>query len=165
VHPTKPQTVFAAGAHSGGGLYITTDGGAKWTKVAGTLPPGNVTDLSLVIDGSNDVLHVGMPSQGVFRSMDGGNSWELIHAFTEMRRILLGVDPTNWRDVVAMSVSSAGSLERIDRTTDGATFEPIAGDVHFAGLFGGNDQGWYDAYVLRTAGEPDRIIVAGIPSG
>lgn len=162
VHPTKPQNIYAAGAHSGGGLYVSNDAGATWRKVSGTLPPGNVTDLSLIIDGSNEVLHAGMPSRGVFRSMDGGQSWELIHAFNDMRRILLGVDPGNWRDVVAMSVSAAGSLERIDRTTNGTDWDPIATDITFGGLFGGNNQGWYDAYVHRTPGEPHRIIVGGI---
>lgn len=162
VHPTKSNIVYAAGAHSGGGLYLSKDAGATWTKIGGTLPPGNVTDLSLIVDGSNDVLHAAMPSQGIFRSMNGGESWELIHAFTDMRRILIGVYPNDWRDVVAMSVSAAGSLERIDRTMNGADFEPIATDVAFGGLFGGNNQGWYDAYVLRTPNDPDRIIVGGI---
>lgn len=162
VHPTKPQNVYAGSASSGGGLYVSNDAGATWRKVGGTLPPSSVSDLSLVIDGNKEVLHVGMPSQGVFRSTDGGENWELIQSFSQMRRILLGVNPDDWHDVVAMSVASDGSLERIDRTTDGATWDQIANDVAFQGLFGGNNQGWYDAYVLRAKGDPDRIIVGGI---
>ena len=65
-----------------GGAYLTTNGGALWTKkhtglpnVTGTLPraiiikPGSATEFYIGLDGG------GATSRGVWRTTNGGNSW------------------------------------------------------------------------------------------
>ena len=98
VHPTDPDTVWVAAEgplwSPGGerGLYLTTDGGATWTRTLGSDEGDGrwtgVTDIE--IDPRNpDVLYAvtwqrhrtvaayigGGPRSGIHRSTDGGRTW------------------------------------------------------------------------------------------
>jgi hypothetical protein len=172
-HPTIEGRVYASTARSGGGVYLSTDGGVSWTKLAGGLPPSDVTDLALTQNGSNDVLYAGVPSHGVFLSTDGGNSWNLASptsttgSFSDMRRINLDVDPSNWQTVVAMSINTAGDFEDLQQSTDvGADWSSIAGDLTSNGSIfsfqGDAPQGWYDAYVRMDPKNPSHLFVGAL---
>jgi photosystem II stability/assembly factor-like uncharacterized protein len=166
VHPVNSNTVYAAGSRSGGGVYISDDAGKTWRKVTGGLPSGDVTDMTLAMDGSNTVIYVGMPSQGTYRSHDGGTNWVRVHSYLQMRRILLSVDPNNWRDIIDMSVDFEGGLEGVMRSTVGGgeadDWESIDGQLQPELIFGSNNQGWYDAYVVRNPENANEILVGGI---
>ncbi|MEP7234594.1 MAG: hypothetical protein ABI778_04790, partial [Ignavibacteriota bacterium] len=166
VNPNKSSTIYAAAAGGGGGLYISTNSGATWAKTSGDLPPGDVTDLVYGNNGSSDVLYVGIPSHGVFRSIDGGQSWINVFQAKEMRRVNLGIDPNNWKDVVVLSANFNGGFETLQRTVDGgALWDDISGNLGQIDIFSngsGNPQGWYDAYVVRDPLVPGSILVGGI---
>ncbi|TDR40355.1 hypothetical protein DFR29_11355 [Tahibacter aquaticus] len=78
INPQQPQVVLA-GAFLGpftpgdASLYRSTDGGTRWTPLAG-LPPGNVTEIEYVSDGSTVVSLDG----AVYRSTDAGQNWQLL---------------------------------------------------------------------------------------
>jgi photosystem II stability/assembly factor-like uncharacterized protein len=96
-HPEDPDTVFAAaGGHLWGytgsrGLFKTTDGGKTWKQIKRGLPDdGKTGAIDLIMDPSNpDTLYAGFwqrirrpyrfdsggPNGGIFKSTDGGNSW------------------------------------------------------------------------------------------
>jgi photosystem II stability/assembly factor-like uncharacterized protein len=95
VHPTNPDTVFVAaignpfGPGSDRGLYRSRDGGQSWEKVLFKSDVAGVNDL--VIDPTNpDVLYAsvfqiqrktwqvwsGGPDSGIWKSTDGGDTWE-----------------------------------------------------------------------------------------
>ena len=94
VHPENSDTVWVAAQgplwSKGGerGLYMTTDGGASWTRTLGNEEWTGVTDI--VIDpGNPDILYAatwdrhrtvaaymgGGPGSGIHKSTDGGQSW------------------------------------------------------------------------------------------
>ncbi|MBU1985450.1 T9SS type A sorting domain-containing protein, partial [bacterium] len=95
VHPTNPDTIFAAtwqrirspeyrqAGGRGSGIYRTTDGGDTWQRLTDGLPPaGNdVGRIGLAISRSNpNVLYACYADHpgyflGVFRSIDGGETW------------------------------------------------------------------------------------------
>jgi uncharacterized protein (TIGR03437 family) len=82
VHPLNPDTMFAGAAS--GGVWRTTDGGKSWTPLTDLLP--NLAVNALAFDPTNpDIIYAGtgegyfnsdaMRGAGIFRSLDGGNSW------------------------------------------------------------------------------------------
>jgi photosystem II stability/assembly factor-like uncharacterized protein len=74
--PANPQRIwFAADQSSAGGPYLSTDGGATWSRRASGLPaPGRVTALVVnpLLAGE---LYVAVPGHGLYRSSNGGASW------------------------------------------------------------------------------------------
>src|SRR5262249_32704109 len=119
------------------------------------------TDLTYARDGERDILYAGLPSLGTYLSTDGGETWANVHAYVQMRRVMVGVDPKNWKDIVDMSVYNDGSFEGVSRSTDGGgTWQNKSSGLF--NIFGSNNQGWYDAYVHRDPNDPDRILAGGI---
>ncbi|HET9137455.1 MAG TPA: hypothetical protein VFO76_12540, partial [Candidatus Kapabacteria bacterium] len=161
VHPTNSDIVYAAGAGSGSGLYVTKNGGVTWQKVS-ALPPGAVTDFSLVVKDGKDYLFAAVPSHGIYYSDDDGDFWDLIHNYNEMRRMHVAVDPNNPKDIVDLSISYTGEFEGLSRSVDGGnTWSDISGDFGSNGsLF--NGQGWYDAYLRRDPKNPEHFIFGAI---
>jgi len=97
-HPTDPDIAYVAAqghlwGHTGErGVFKTTDGGQSWSKLAGGLPDDNRTGATdLQMDPRDpDVLYAalwqrlrqphrfdsGGPNGGIFKSTDGGDSWQ-----------------------------------------------------------------------------------------
>jgi photosystem II stability/assembly factor-like uncharacterized protein len=71
-HPAQPHTVFAAGDT---GIFVSHDSGAKWERrgTQGDIP----TIWSLAVDPANpDTLFAGTRPAGVYRSRNGGRTWQ-----------------------------------------------------------------------------------------
>ncbi|HEV8486277.1 MAG TPA: hypothetical protein VGV87_22225 [Blastocatellia bacterium] len=78
VEPTNPAMAYLAvsGFYSGH-VFKTTDTGATWADISGTLP--NIPANALLIDPTiPGVVYVGTDI-GVFRSIRGGNGWQLFN--------------------------------------------------------------------------------------
>jgi hypothetical protein len=88
-HPIDPKVAYLGGAV--GGLWKTTDDGASWTPFPSfdILPSTAVGAIAVLTGGANgaDVIYVGTGEAnfsgsyygaGVFRSIDGGASWQLL---------------------------------------------------------------------------------------
>ena len=82
--PSQPRTFYMGVAS--GGLFRTTDGGATWTPIAdGQIPLGSMGAIA-VSDSNPNVIYVGTGSdgvrsnvstgRGVYKSVDGGASWQ-----------------------------------------------------------------------------------------
>ncbi|MFN3334548.1 MAG: WD40/YVTN/BNR-like repeat-containing protein, partial [Caldilinea sp.] len=97
VHPTNPDLVYVAalghafGVNEERGVFRSKDGGATWEKVLYVSDKAGAVDLS--IDQQNpDILYAsvwqvyrnfwelssGGPDSGLWRSLDGGDTWERI---------------------------------------------------------------------------------------
>ena len=133
VHPENSDVVWVAAQgplwSKGGerGLYLTTDGGATWTKTLGDDEWTGVTDIML--DPRNpDVLYAATwqrhrtvanylgsgPGSGIHRSRDGGRTWEKLTTGlpqSNMGKIGIAISPQN-PDVVYAAIT-------LERTTGG----------------------------------------------
>jgi photosystem II stability/assembly factor-like uncharacterized protein len=93
--PGKPDVIYAAayqrrravgqmiGGGPEGGIYKTTDGGKKWTKLTKGLPTGDTGRAGLGVDPKNPnrvyaLIDAKRPESGFFRSDDAGASWTRI---------------------------------------------------------------------------------------
>jgi len=98
--PSNPNKLFAAmyqhrrtpwSMKSGGpgsGLYLTFDGGSTWKKLGkeNGLPEGNYGRIGLAIARNNPnrvYALIEATKNGLYRSDDGGNNWELVNADPE----------------------------------------------------------------------------------
>lgn len=71
-HPTALNTVYAAS--DGGGVFRSTNAGARWSAVNGDL--GNLNARALAADPSAPgVLYLGTRGGGVFKTTNGGDAW------------------------------------------------------------------------------------------
>jgi photosystem II stability/assembly factor-like uncharacterized protein len=77
-HPSDPQTIYAAGwsiTGSGGGFFVTRDGGRRWMEPEALR--GKSVQALAVAQGDPQTLVAGA-LDGLYRSQDGGKSWERI---------------------------------------------------------------------------------------
>ncbi len=109
VHPHDPDTVFVAalghafGPNQQRGVFRSTDGGDSWQRVLFVSDKAGAVDLS--IDPNNPriiyasiwecyrsfhMMSSGGMDSGIWRSMDGGDSWENISAHEGLPAGLLG---------------------------------------------------------------------------
>ncbi|MCB0670175.1 MAG: hypothetical protein KDC80_30320 [Saprospiraceae bacterium] len=86
VHPTDPNILFVGGVS--GGIWKSTNGGASWTPLNDFLPSLSVTSI-LIHPTGPDTMYLSTgeafvvstaPGAGIFKSIDGGDTWNLIDA-------------------------------------------------------------------------------------
>jgi len=149
---------------TGGGLWKTTDGGITWRPVT----DGKITSSSVgavaVCEADPDVVYIGtgetelrgniMQGDGVYRSTDGGTSWEHLGlaATQNISRIRVHPEDCNTVWVGAFGVHSAPNPERgVYKTTDG-------GETWNKVLFRDDRSGAVDLSV--HPGNPDIVYAA-----
>ena len=99
-HPTNPDIIYiSVGDHNGWwnyglGIYKSVDGGQTWQPTANTsLFTQSVAYLRMVINPANpEELYVAQ-TNGLFRTQDGGQSWDVVHSGSHLDVALMpGVD-------------------------------------------------------------------------
>jgi photosystem II stability/assembly factor-like uncharacterized protein len=74
------QTMFAGG--SGGGIYVSVDGGSNWKPSGENLVDLDISAVSLSPDFGSDGLLLTATQAGLYRSVDRGQSWsECVEGF------------------------------------------------------------------------------------
>ncbi|MGB0974522.1 MAG: VPS10 domain-containing protein [Flavobacteriaceae bacterium] len=106
-HPTDPNTIFV-GAPSGG-VWKSTDNGSTWTEFSGGLTRLGVS--SIVIDPNTpSTIYIGTgdrdggdaPGYGVWRSTDGGMTWQAHNTGMGNRTVYeILMDPTDSNILIA----------------------------------------------------------------
>jgi photosystem II stability/assembly factor-like uncharacterized protein len=129
VHPARPSVIFAGAAD--GGVLRSSDAGATWTPLTDALPSLSIG--ALAIDPADpDIIYAGMgeanaagdnyAGDGIYRSLDGGDTWDwlgLAAAYTIGR---IAIDPTTPQRLfvaVAGGLYSKNPERGIYRTRDG----------------------------------------------
>jgi photosystem II stability/assembly factor-like uncharacterized protein len=135
VHPTNPDVVYVSAlGHAWGpnperGVYRSTNGGKSWDLVLHVSPRAGAADLTM--DRSNPrVLYAaiwqgrryphaaesGGPDSGIWRSLDGGDTWTELTRNSGLPSGLLG------RIGVTASPAQAGRVWALVEAEDGAMF-------------------------------------------
>lgn len=128
--PSQPRTFYMGVAS--GGVFRTTDGGESWQPISdGKIPVASIGSIA-VADSDPNVIWVGTGSdgarsnvstgRGVYRTTDGGETWNFVGLYNVGQIGALRVHPT---DPNTAWVSATGDLFKrntdrgIFRTTDG----------------------------------------------
>ncbi len=129
-----PWAMLSGGA--GSGIYVSRDGGAKWTKVeAAGLPKSPLGKIDVAVapsDSSRVYALIQTKDQGsVWRSDDGGASWRVVNWSRELigragYYIHLAVSPANEDEIL---ISNSSFFQSVD---GGQTFRSVnwGGDNH-----------------------------------
>ncbi|MER8543183.1 hypothetical protein NKH17_27935 [Mesorhizobium sp. M1334] len=177
IHPQDPELVFVAalgdvfGPNEERGLFRSKDGGKNWQKILYRGPDAGAVDISM--DSKNPrilfattwqtrrnfwSLNSGGPGSGLFRSFDGGDSWEELSGRNGLPSGLLGK--------IGVSVSEAQS---------GRVYALIEAEGDKIGLYRTDDYGdqwiqvsqnrdlmhrpFYYAHVFADPGQPETVYV------
>ena len=164
-------------ASTGHGVYGSTDGGRTWKHI-GLRAAGSIARL-VIHPRDPDLVYVaafGHPfgpneERGVYRSRDGGGSWELVHHVSDtVGAIDLSMDPHNPRVLYA----AFWRFERkpwttYDASEDGGIFKSADGGDTWAKLGGGLPTGLTGRIgVSVSPADPDRVyalVSAADPDG
>ncbi|MFH1746975.1 MAG: hypothetical protein ABIG44_08015, partial [Planctomycetota bacterium] len=119
--PTDPDLYFVSGAD--GGVWRTTDGGTSWTPFTQHLPTTAIgalaidpTNAAIVYAGTGEANYANHSrfGQGVYKSTDGGDTWEVLASDVFAGRCFskLIIDPTNPLRLYA-SITRAGGFPEL----------------------------------------------------
>ena len=128
--PSQPRTFYMGVAS--GGLFRTTDGGATWVPISdGKIPVGSMGAIA-VADSDPNVIYVGTGSdgvrsnvstgRGVYKSTDGGETWQFAGLYDAGQIGAVRIHPTN-PDIVWVAANGDAFKPNAERgvfkTTDG----------------------------------------------
>ena len=129
INPQHPSTIYV-GACGGGcygrGFFLkTVDGGATWQPV--TFPRSRPVQSLAIDPHAGDTVFAGTAKGGLFRSRDGGSSWQRValghgvpsytsHVSSPFAFVAIAIDPSDTRTVYA-GTRTGGIL----KSTDGGT--------------------------------------------
>jgi tetratricopeptide (TPR) repeat protein len=130
IHPTNPPIVWVGCQWRSGlppVLYSSVDGGNNWTPRSIGIPNLNLLSVSDIAPSPNEdhvwiSTYGGIDNVGIWRSLDGGETWEPKNdsIVDNLHLASLVIDPTN-PDVLYCGNSTGGSPRRIYKTTTGTT--------------------------------------------
>jgi len=173
VNPTNPDIVFVAalghpfGDNSERGIYRSTDGGNSWQRVLHVDDKTGGIDVQL--DPSNpNVVYAGMwqtyrkpwimesggPGSGLYRSNDGGTTWEKLtgHGLPEGVLGRIGVAPTaDPKRIYALIEAEKGGLYRTD--DGGQSWKLINSDNDY------RQRAWYYTNVFADPKDSNKVFI------
>lgn len=140
--PNDDNTIFVAAMgpvyrkSEDKGIFRSKDGGESWTKVLYINDTTGGIDLSIHPSNSNiiyasmwqreftqDRSIYGGPSSGLYRSLDGGDTWEKLtnglSTSNDISKIKVEIAPSNPNTVYAMYINAAGNIVGFYFSNDG----------------------------------------------
>lgn len=182
VHPTNPDIVFVAGlghpygANEERGVFRTKDGGETWEKLL--YINHNTGAIQVEFDPNNpDVIYADMwehqegpwenaafsgPNSGLYKSIDGGDSWKRLStglpgAEQGLGRIGIGIAPSNSNIIYAtVDARQNGGIYKSDDA--GESWKLVATERRLWGR--GSDF----AEIKVHPNNPDKVYVANVAS-
>jgi len=142
IDPNDDNTVFVAAMgpvyrnSENKGIYRSKDGGNNWTKVLYINDATGGIDIAMHPSNSNiiyasmwqrefteDDRSYGGPNSGIYRSVDGGNTWEELDnelsTSNTISRIKLEIAPSNPNVIYALYINAAGNIDGFYASNNG----------------------------------------------
>ena len=176
VHPTNPDVAWVAafghafGPNSERGVFKTEDGGKSWRHVLFVSDKAGAVDLS--VDESNPrvvyatvweayrnfwQISSGGPESGLWRSLDGGETWQDITRHQGLPKGTLG------KLAVAASPARSGRVwTLIEHTTEGGLYRSDDYGVTWERVSDNQNlvsRAWYYVHLTADPVDPERIYV------
>ena len=180
IHPTNPDLVYVAalgdifGPNEERGVYRSKDGGRTWDRVLYRNDVAGAIDLSMdranprilfasIWEARRNFWNIssGGPGSGLFRSMDGGDTWQEITRNTGLPGGLLGkigmaVSPVRGGRVWAL-VEAEGDKTGLYRSDDyGARWTLVSANRDLM------HRPWYYTHVFADTGHADTVYVTNL---
>ncbi|WP_210466820.1 Ig-like domain-containing protein [Rufibacter roseolus] len=163
IHPTNPLVLVAATTN---GLYRTANGGTSWALEQSG-------DFQEIVFKPGDPSTIYASSNGdaqIYRSIDTGDTWTQVTAFSGMNRIALAVTKANSSIVGALCSNSinSGFNGYYTSTNSGASFSLTygTGGLNLLGYAkNGSDaggQGWYDLCLAISPTNASVVYTGGV---
>ena len=175
IHPQDPDTVFVAalghafGRNQQRGVFRSTDGGENWEQALFVSDKAGAVDLS--IDANNPrivyatiweayrnfhMISSGGEDSGVWRSLDGGDTWENISGKKGLPSGILGkvgiaASPAQSGRVYALIEHEEGGMYRSDDYGDSWRFVARNNDII--------SRAWYYMHLTPDPQDPDTVYV------
>ncbi len=178
IHPEDERVFYVAvqgaqyGPSTDRGIYRTTDGGANWERIL--YVDENTGASSLAVDPDNPrVLYAAMwqhrrypwtmesggPNSGLYRSMDGGDSWTKLSKGLPEAFGKAGISASGGQsDRVYAVLEAEGDKAGVYRSDDGGTmWKQVNKDrINVA-------RSWYYMEIFADPVSPDRVYVLNAP--
>ncbi|HEU5424205.1 MAG TPA: glycosyl hydrolase, partial [Nitrolancea sp.] len=167
VHPQNPDIVYVAalghafGPNEERGVYRSTDGGKSWQKVLYKSPNAGAVDLSMDPHNPRIIyatiwqvrrnfwsLESGGPECGLYKSSDGGDTWQELTRNEGLPMGVLG------KIGVAVSPAQAGRVYAIVEANDGALFRSDDGGQKWQRLSEQPGLRWRAWYYMHIFADP-----------
>ena len=180
IHPDNPDLVYVAalgdafGSNEERGVFRSSDGGKTWANILFKGPDAGAVDLSMDLHNPRILfaafwrtrrnfwnLDSGGPGSGLYRSMDGGDSWEELSGRNGLPGGLLG------KHGVSVSAARAGRVYAL-----------VEAEGDKTGLYRSDDYGvnwmqassnrdlmhrpWYYTHVFADPGHADTVYVTNL---
>ena len=175
IHPSNPDIVYAAalghafGPNSERGVFRSLDGGENWKCVLYKSDRAGSHDVTMDVNNPRILfaaiwqvqryphrLESGGPECGLWRSMDGGDSWEEVSRKPGLPKGILG------KIGVAISPAQAGRVWAVIEAKDGAVFRS---DDYGESWIRLSEQSllrtrpWYYMHITADTQDPDSVWI------
>jgi photosystem II stability/assembly factor-like uncharacterized protein len=178
VHPTNPDIAYVAalghlwGPNAERGVYRTTDGGKTWKQALTRGSEAGASDI--VMDPSNPrILYAsfwqisrkpwrmdsGGPGSGLWKTTDGGDTWQDISHAPGLPRGVEG------RIGISVSQANPERVYALVEASDGGVFRSDNGGRTWAKQNSENDlrqRAWYFSHIYADAKNPDMVYVLNV---
>ena len=175
IHPQDPDTVFVAalghafGQNQQRGVFRSTDGGETWAQVLFVSDKAGAVDLSIDVNNPRIIyasiweayrnfhmISSGGEDSGIWRSLDGGDSWENISGRKGLPSGILGkigiaASPAQSGRVYALVEHEEGGMYRSEDYGDSWKFVARNNDII--------SRAWYYMHLTPDPADPDTVYV------
>lgn len=174
VHPDNPDVVYVAaqgnpwGPNEERGIYRTSDGGKTWEKILYVNEDSGFGDMSMdasdpdfIMATSWDfrrkpwVVKSGGPGSRVYRTTDGGDTWEEVtKGLPELKgKMGVSISPAK-QDIVYLAVEAGDGQGGVYRSDDmGRSFKQVSNDPNTWA------RAWYYMHITADPNDADEVWV------